>query len=45
LPVRFASDAVLVTPDPSTFYSPGAKGYTDFASLMDAVARTPRELA
>lgn len=33
LPARFANDAVLVTPDPSTFYSAGARGYTDFASL------------
>ena len=33
LPVRFAKDASLVNPDPSTFYSPGAKGYTDFAAL------------
>jgi N-ethylmaleimide reductase len=33
LPVRFAKGAELVAPDPSTFYSPGPKGYTDFASL------------
>lgn len=33
LPARFARDAALVNPDPSTFYSPGAKGYTDFAAL------------
>jgi len=33
LPLRFASAAALVNPDPSTFYSPGARGYTDFASL------------
>jgi N-ethylmaleimide reductase len=33
LPVRFARDAALVGWDASTFYSPGPKGYTDFASL------------
>jgi N-ethylmaleimide reductase len=33
LPVRFARNAELVAPDPSTFYSPGPKGYTDFVSL------------
>ena len=33
LPVRFAQSAALVAPDPNTFYSPGAKGYTDFAVL------------
>jgi N-ethylmaleimide reductase len=33
LPARFANAAELVTPDPSTFYSPGSKGYTDFAAL------------
>jgi len=30
LPTRFASGAPLNTPDPSTFYAPGAKGYTDY---------------
>ena len=33
LPVRFARAAALVNWDAGTFYSPGAKGYTDFASL------------
>lgn len=33
LPVRFARGAALVDPDPTTFYSPGPKGYTDFATL------------
>lgn len=33
LPARFAKGAALVDPDPSTFYSPGPKGYTDFAAL------------
>lgn len=30
LPQRFASGAALNTPDPSTFYGDGAKGYTDY---------------
>lgn len=30
LPKRFASGAALNTPDPSTFYGDGAKGYTDY---------------
>lgn len=30
LPARFASGAALNSPDPATFYSPGAKGYTDY---------------
>lgn len=30
LPKRFASGAALNTPDPSTFYADGAKGYTDY---------------
>jgi N-ethylmaleimide reductase len=33
LPVRFSQRAALVSPDPSTFYSAGFRGYTDFASL------------
>lgn len=33
LPMRFARDAALVNWDPTTFYSPGARGYTDFVSL------------
>jgi N-ethylmaleimide reductase len=33
LPLRFANTAPLVQPDPSTFYSPGEKGYTDFPPL------------
>ncbi len=31
LPVRFAQGAALVEWDPNTFYSPGPKGYTDYA--------------
>ncbi len=30
LPQRFASGAALNSPDPSTFYADGAKGYTDY---------------
>jgi N-ethylmaleimide reductase len=30
---RFQKDAPLNAPDPSTFYSPGAKGYTDYPTL------------
>jgi N-ethylmaleimide reductase len=33
LPARFAKGAELTPWDASTFYSPGAKGYTDFPSL------------
>lgn len=36
LPVRFAKGATLVDPDPSTFYTPGPKGYVDFLSLQQA---------
>lgn len=36
LPERFAAGAGLNTPDPATFYSPGAKGYTDYPR-MEAV--------
>ena len=30
---RYAEDAALNTPDPSTFYGRGAKGYTDYPAL------------
>lgn len=33
LPRRFAQGAELNAPDPSTFYVPGAKGYTDYPAL------------
>ncbi|HXC59722.1 MAG TPA: alkene reductase [Steroidobacteraceae bacterium] len=33
LPRRFASGAPLNAPDPQTFYSGGAKGYTDYPAL------------
>jgi 2,4-dienoyl-CoA reductase-like NADH-dependent reductase (Old Yellow Enzyme family) len=39
LPERFATGAPLNSPDPSTFYAPGSKGYTDYAALETAVAR------
>jgi len=35
LPVRFARDAPLNEPDPSTFYGGGAAGYTDYPALHD----------
>ena len=33
LPARIRAGALLNTPDPSTFYSPGAKGYTDYPTM------------
>lgn len=33
LPERFKQDASLNTPDETTFYGPGAKGYTDYPAL------------
>jgi len=30
---RFKKEAPLNTPDQSTFYTPGAKGYTDYPTL------------
>lgn len=33
LPARFASGAPLNSPDPSTFYAPGEKGYIDYPAL------------
>jgi 2,4-dienoyl-CoA reductase-like NADH-dependent reductase (Old Yellow Enzyme family) len=38
LPERFAAGAPLNTPDPSTFYAPGEKGYTDYPALETSVA-------
>ncbi|MDB5278527.1 MAG: alkene reductase [Ferruginibacter sp.] len=32
---RFETDAVLSQPDQSTFYTPGAKGYTDYPTLAE----------
>jgi N-ethylmaleimide reductase len=37
LPARIQAKAPLNTPDPSTFYLGGAKGYTDYPTLADAV--------
>ena len=36
LPERFATSAPLNSPDPNTFYAPGAKGYTDYPALEAA---------
>ncbi|MFA5262549.1 MAG: alkene reductase [Opitutaceae bacterium] len=33
LPMRFLLNAPLNTPDPATFMTPGAKGYTDYPAL------------
>ena len=33
LPARIQAKAALNTPDSTTFYTPGAKGYTDYATL------------
>ena len=33
LPKRLKEDAALNEPDFGTFYSPGAKGYTDYPAL------------
>lgn len=38
LPARFEKDAELNTPDASTFYTPGEKGYTDYPTLEEARA-------
>ena len=38
LPKRFATRAPLNTPDPSTFYSSGPHGYTDYPPLDDHLA-------
>ncbi|MBK9346826.1 MAG: alkene reductase [Burkholderiales bacterium] len=33
LPARIRAKAALNAPDPSTFYTPGAKGYTDYPAM------------
>ncbi|HSO46006.1 MAG TPA: hypothetical protein VLQ47_10875 [Rhodoferax sp.] len=33
LPARIQTKAALNTPDAATFYTPGAKGYTDYPTL------------
>jgi 2,4-dienoyl-CoA reductase-like NADH-dependent reductase (Old Yellow Enzyme family) len=46
LPKRFALRAPLNTPDPSTFYGSGPRGYTDYPALDDNVAtRDEKRLA
>jgi 2,4-dienoyl-CoA reductase-like NADH-dependent reductase (Old Yellow Enzyme family) len=40
LPARFKANAPLNTPDPSTYYAPGPKGYVDYPALASAVAST-----
>ena len=34
LPERIARGAALADPDPASFYTPGSKGYTDYAALQ-----------
>ncbi|MFN7901154.1 MAG: alkene reductase [Synechococcaceae cyanobacterium] len=34
LPLRIAQGSPLNSPDPSTFYTPGAEGYTDYPTLQ-----------
>jgi 2,4-dienoyl-CoA reductase-like NADH-dependent reductase (Old Yellow Enzyme family) len=41
LPERFRQRAPLNPADPSTFYAPGAKGYTDYPTLE----QTPAQVA
>jgi 2,4-dienoyl-CoA reductase-like NADH-dependent reductase (Old Yellow Enzyme family) len=36
LPGRFATGTALNVPDPTTFYAPGSKGYTDYPALETA---------
>jgi N-ethylmaleimide reductase len=38
LPARLHSAAPLNAPDESTFYTPGAKGYTDYPTMAEATA-------
>ena len=38
LPARFATGAPLNSPDPTTFYASGAKGYTDYPALTPELA-------
>ena len=33
LPKRFRQNAPLNSPDPSTFYAPGPRGYSDYPAL------------
>ena len=45
LPERFAGGAALNPPDPQTFYSGGAAGYTDYPSLARGTAPAVRGAA
>ena len=38
LPARFERNAPLASPDTSTFYTPGEKGYTDYPAMDRALA-------
>ena len=38
LPERIQAGAELNPPDPATFYTPGAKGYTDYPTMAEALA-------
>jgi N-ethylmaleimide reductase len=38
LPARIKAKAPLNAPDQSTFYTPGAKGYTDYPAMSEATA-------
>jgi N-ethylmaleimide reductase len=42
LPERLKSQAPLNTPDPTTFYGGGEKGYTDYPSLAQERGEQPR---
>ena len=44
LPERFRSRAPLNSPDPSTFYGGGERGYTDYASLVQERGEVPRSV-
>ena len=41
LPARIKAGAALNAPDANTFYSPGAKGYTDYPAMQLESAATP----
>jgi len=42
LPARIATGAPLTPPDPATFYTPGAKGYTDYPMMEEVKAHRAR---
>jgi N-ethylmaleimide reductase len=41
LPARIKAGAALNAPDASTFYAPGAKGYTDYPAMQLESAAAP----